>query len=163
VKIIHETIGPIFSVQPWNLLFWQALRFFNNTAMVGNTAIVKRAETVQGCARALETVVRDAGGPDGHYVNLAVQVEACAAVIADPRVRAATVTGSVRAGRAVVAEAGAVGAIAICTSRAYISPVRMRSLGRHPVAMRDKPSSRWLIGSRKLDLSKQSCCRRSSA
>jgi acyl-CoA reductase-like NAD-dependent aldehyde dehydrogenase len=108
-QITYESIGPIFSVQPWNLPFWQALRFFNTTALVGNTAIVKHAETVQGCAEALEAVVRDAGGPDGLYVNLAIQVEACAAVIADPRVRAATVTGSVRAGRAVAAEAGAVG------------------------------------------------------
>jgi acyl-CoA reductase-like NAD-dependent aldehyde dehydrogenase len=98
-QITYESIGPIFSVQPWNLPFWQALRFFNTTALVGNTAIVKHAETVQGCAEALEAVVRDAGGPDGLYVNLAIQVEACAA----------TVTGSVRAGRAVAAEAGAVG------------------------------------------------------
>jgi acyl-CoA reductase-like NAD-dependent aldehyde dehydrogenase len=108
-QITYESIGPIFSVQPWNLPFWQALRFFNTAALVGNTAIVKHAETVQGCARALEAVVADAGGPDGLYINLAIQVEACAAVIADPRVRAATVTGSVRAGRAVAAEAGAVG------------------------------------------------------
>jgi acyl-CoA reductase-like NAD-dependent aldehyde dehydrogenase len=107
-QITYVSIGPIFSVQPWNLPFWQALRFFNTTALVGNTAIVKHAETVQGCAEALEAVVRDAGGPDGLYVNLAIQVEACAAVISDPRVRAATVTGSVRAGRAVAAEAGAV-------------------------------------------------------
>jgi acyl-CoA reductase-like NAD-dependent aldehyde dehydrogenase len=112
-QITYESIGPIFSVQPWNLPFWQALRFFNTTALVGNTAIVKHAETVQGCAVALEEVVRDAGGPDGLYVNLAIPVEACAAVIADPRVRAATVTGSVRAGRAVAAEAGAVGKRAV--------------------------------------------------
>src|SRR5207253_2185020 len=108
-QIIYESVGPIFSVQPWNVPFWQVLRFFNTTAIVGNTAIIKHAESVQGCAEALEAVVRDAGGPDGLYVNLAIQVEACAAVIADPRVRAATVTGSVRAGRAVAAEAGAVG------------------------------------------------------
>src|SRR6267378_168958 len=108
-QIIYESVGPIFSVQPWNVPFWQVLRFFNTTAIVGNTAIIKHAESVQGCAEALETLVRDAGGPEGLYVNLAIQVEACAAVIADPRVRAATVTGSVRAGRAVAAEAGAVG------------------------------------------------------
>src|SRR6266478_5370189 len=105
-QIIYESIGPIFSVQPWNLPFWQVLRFFNTAALVGNTAIVKHAETVQGSAEALEAVVRDAGGPDGLYVNLAIQVKESAAVIADPRVRAATVTGSVRAGRAVAAEAG---------------------------------------------------------
>src|SRR5271163_178019 len=108
-QIIYESVGPIFSVQPWNVPFWQVLRFFNTTALVGNTALIKHAETVQGCAEALETLVRDAGGPEGLYVNLAIQVEACAAVIADPRVRAVTVTGSVRAGRAVAAEAAQVG------------------------------------------------------
>src|SRR6266850_463507 len=108
-QIIYESVGPIFSVQPWNVPFWQVLRFFNTTAIVGNTAIIKHAETVQGSAEALETLVRDAGGPEGLYVNLAIQVEACAAVIADPRVRAATVTGSVRAGRAVAEEAARVG------------------------------------------------------
>src|SRR5271154_6292539 len=106
---IYEPVGPIFSVQPWNVPFWQVLRFFNTTALVGNTALIKHAETVQGCADALETLVRDAGGPEGLYVNLAIQVEACEAVIADPRVRAATVTGSVRAGRAVAEEAARVG------------------------------------------------------
>ena len=108
-QIIYESVGPIFAVMPWNLPFWQVLRFFNTAAIVGNTAIVKHAETVQGCAEALETLVREAGGPEGLYVNLAVQVEACAAVIADPRVRAATVTGSVRTGRAVAEEAARVG------------------------------------------------------
>jgi acyl-CoA reductase-like NAD-dependent aldehyde dehydrogenase len=108
-EIIYESIGPIFSVQPWNVPFWQVLRFFNTTALVGNTALIKHAETVQGCAEALETLVRDAGGPEGLYVNLAIPVEACAAVIADSRVRAATVTGSVRAGRAVAEEAARAG------------------------------------------------------
>ncbi len=108
-QIIYESVGPIFAVMPWNVPFWQVLRFFNTTAIVGNTALIKHAETVQGCAEALETLVRDAGGPEGLYVNLAIQVEACAAVIADPRVRAATVTGSVRAGRGVAEEAARVG------------------------------------------------------
>src|SRR4029077_19686366 len=112
-EIIYESLGPIFSVQPWNVPFWQVLRFFNTTAFVGNTAIIKHAESVQGCAEALETLVRDAGGPEGLYVNLAIPVEACAAVITDPRVRAVTVTGSVRAGRAVAEEAARVGKRAV--------------------------------------------------
>lgn len=105
-QIIRESVGPIFGVMPWNLPFWQVLRFFTAAALVGNTAIVKHAETVQGSAEALETLVRDAGGMEGLYVNLAIPVEACAAVIADPRVRAAIVTGSVRSGRAVAEQAG---------------------------------------------------------
>jgi succinate-semialdehyde dehydrogenase/glutarate-semialdehyde dehydrogenase/succinate-semialdehyde dehydrogenase len=62
-EIVFESLGPIFSVQPWNVPFWQVLRFFNTTALVGNTALIKHAESVQGCAEALETLVRDAGGP----------------------------------------------------------------------------------------------------
>src|SRR5260370_4129188 len=107
--IIYDSLSPTFSLQPWNVPFWQVLRFFNTTALVGNTALIKHAQSVQGCAEALETLVRDAGGPEGLYVNLAIPVEACAAVIADPRVRAATVTASLRAGRAVAEEAARAG------------------------------------------------------
>src|SRR5258705_6653308 len=108
-EIVYESLGPIFSVQPWNVPFWQVLRFFNTTALVGNTALIKHAESVQGCAVALENLVRDAGGPEGLYVNLAIPVEACAAVIADPRGRAAPVPGSVRARRAVAQGTARVG------------------------------------------------------
>jgi acyl-CoA reductase-like NAD-dependent aldehyde dehydrogenase len=104
--ILYQSIGPIFGIMPWNLPFWQVLRFFIPAALIGNTVLVKHAETVQGSAEALEKLVRDAGGPDGLYVNLAIQREAAAAVIGDPRIRAVTVTGSVAAGRAVAAEAG---------------------------------------------------------
>src|ERR1700728_187182 len=105
-RVVYESLGPIFAVMPWNLPFWQVLRFFIPAALVGNTVVVKHAETVQGCALALETLVRDAGGPEGLYVNLSVQTSAVPAMIADSRIRAVTVTGSVRAGRAVAQQAG---------------------------------------------------------
>src|SRR2546423_14939846 len=126
-EIVYETVGLIFSVQPWNVPFWQVLRFFNTTALVGNTAIVKHAESVQGCAEALETLVRDAGGPEGLYVNLAIQVEACAAVIADPPVRAATRTCSVPAGRAAAAGTGPTRQRGVVGSRRF--PPIHRSVG----------------------------------
>src|SRR5258705_3821051 len=93
-EIVYESLGPIFSVQPWNVPFWQVLRFFNTTALVGNTALIKHAESVQCCAQALETLVRNAGGPEGLYVNLAIPVEAAAGRIADQRVPAATGTAT---------------------------------------------------------------------
>jgi succinate-semialdehyde dehydrogenase/glutarate-semialdehyde dehydrogenase/succinate-semialdehyde dehydrogenase len=68
--------------------------------------LVKHAETVQGSALALEALVHDAGGPAGLYVNLSVQRGAVPAIIADPRIRAVTVTGSVQAGRTVAQLAG---------------------------------------------------------
>ena len=105
-RVVYQSLGPIFAVMPWNLPFWQVLRFFIPSALVGNTVIVKHAESVQGCALALEQLVQDAGGPDGIYVNLSVQREVAADIIADTRIRAVTVTGSVRAGRAVAQLAG---------------------------------------------------------
>ena len=105
-RVVYESLGPILAIMPWNLPFWQVLRFFIPAALVGNTVVVKHAETVQGCALALETLVRDAGGPEGLYVNLSVQTGAVPAIIADPRIRAVTVTGSVKAGRAVAQQAG---------------------------------------------------------
>lgn len=108
-RIVYEPIGPVFAIMPWNLPFWQVLRFFIPQVLAGNTVVVKHAETVQGCALALEKLVRDAGGPEGLYVNLSVQKEAAPAVIADARIRAVTVTGSVKAGRAVAELAGRAG------------------------------------------------------
>jgi acyl-CoA reductase-like NAD-dependent aldehyde dehydrogenase len=105
-RVVYESLGPVLAIMPWNLPFWQVLRFFIPAALVGNTVVVKHAETVQGCALALETLVRDAGGPEGLYVNLSVQTGAVPAIIADPRIRAVTVTGSVKAGRAVAQLAG---------------------------------------------------------
>jgi acyl-CoA reductase-like NAD-dependent aldehyde dehydrogenase len=105
-RVVYESLGPVLAIMPWNLPFWQVLRFFIPAALVGNTVVVKHAETVQGCALALETLVRDAGGPEGLYVNVSVQRGAVAAMIADARIRAVTVTGSVAAGRAVAQQAG---------------------------------------------------------
>ncbi len=108
-RVVYESLGPVLAIMPWNLPFWQVLRFFIPAALVGNTVVVKHAETVQGSALALETLVRDAGGPEGLYVNLSVQTGAVPAIIADPRIRAVTVTGSVKAGRAVAQQAGLYG------------------------------------------------------
>ncbi len=112
-KIRYKSMGPLFGVMPWNLPFWQVLRFFIPAAMAGNVVLVKHAETVQGSAQALEDLVRDAGGPAGLYTNLAVLPAAVPAIIADPRIRAVTVTGSTRAGRAVAEAAGAHGKKAV--------------------------------------------------
>jgi acyl-CoA reductase-like NAD-dependent aldehyde dehydrogenase len=112
-KVVYESLGPVFGVMPWNLPFWQVLRFFIPTALAGNTVLVKHAETVQGCARALEQLVLDAGAPEGLYLNLAVRRGEVSRVVSDPRVRCVSVTGSTQAGRAVAQEAGAHGKKAV--------------------------------------------------
>ncbi len=105
----HAPLGPIFAIMPWNLPFWQVLRFFIPTALAGNSVLVKHSDSVQGCAQALEQLIADAGAPEGLYQNLAIRRGAVAAIVADPRIAAATVTGSTEAGRAVAEVAGAHG------------------------------------------------------
>jgi len=112
-RIVFQSVGPIFGVMPWNLPFWQVLRFFIPAAVAGNVVLVKHADTVQGSAAAIEQLVLDAGGPPGLYTNLVVDRDAVPAIIADPRVRGVTVTGSTGAGRAVAEAAGAVGKKAV--------------------------------------------------
>jgi acyl-CoA reductase-like NAD-dependent aldehyde dehydrogenase len=105
-RVVYESLGPIFAVMPWNLPFWQVLRFFIPATLIGNTVVVKHAESVQGCALAIEQLIRDAGAPKGIYVNLSVQRAVVPKIIADTRIRAVTVTGSVQAGRSVAQLAG---------------------------------------------------------
>jgi acyl-CoA reductase-like NAD-dependent aldehyde dehydrogenase len=108
-RVMYEPLGPVLAIMPWNLPFWQVLRFFIPSALVGNTVLIKHAETVQGSAEALEELIAAAGGPAGLYTNLAVQTSVVPSLIADSRIRAVTVTGSVKAGRAVAQQAGAHG------------------------------------------------------
>lgn len=112
-RVRYQSLGPIFGIMPWNLPFWQVLRFFIPTALAGNVVLVKHGETVQGAARAIAQLVRDAGGPAGLYANLAIPNETIAdtarRIVLDDRVRAVTLTGSTAAGRAVAAAAGSVG------------------------------------------------------
>lgn len=91
---------------PWNFPLWQVLRFVAPTLMAGNTVLIKHAPNVTGTALALARLFDDAGLGEGVYTALVIDLEPTAQVIADPRVAAVSLTGSVRAGRAVAAQAG---------------------------------------------------------
>ncbi|MGN6101065.1 MAG: aldehyde dehydrogenase family protein [Devosia sp.] len=112
-RVRFEGVGPIFAVMPWNFPFWQVIRFFAPAFLAGNTTVVKHAENVPACAAALESVFAEAGFPDGAVINLRVDHGTAARIIADRRIRSVTVTGSVRAGRAIAAVAGAAGKKAV--------------------------------------------------
>ncbi|MFB6247277.1 MAG: NAD-dependent succinate-semialdehyde dehydrogenase [Salinibacter sp.] len=105
--VAYEPLGPVLAVMPWNFPFWQLFRFGAPALMAGNTVLLKHAPNVPGCALAIEALLRDAGFTDDELQVLLVEEEAVGDVLADRRVRAATLTGSVGAGRAVARQAAA--------------------------------------------------------
>ncbi len=100
-----DPLGVVFAIMPWNFPFWQVFRFAAPTLMAGNAVLLKHAPNVSRCAIDLEQIFADAGVP-GLFRSIRVDVDRTAAIVADVRVQAVTLTGSTRAGSAVAGHAG---------------------------------------------------------
>ncbi len=104
--VTFQPLGVLLAVMPWNFPFWQVFRFAAPALMAGNTAILKHASNVPGCALAIEGVFGDAGFPTDVFRAVLVGSDRVAGIIENPLVRAVTLTGSTEAGRAVAGKAG---------------------------------------------------------
>jgi succinate-semialdehyde dehydrogenase / glutarate-semialdehyde dehydrogenase len=104
--VAFNPLGVVLAVMPWNFPFWQVFRFAAPGLMAGNAAVLKHASNVPGCALAIEEIFREAGFPANLFRTLIVGSARVEAILEHPLVRAATLTGSGPAGRAIARKAG---------------------------------------------------------
>ncbi|AGB78172.1 NAD-dependent aldehyde dehydrogenase [Enterobacteriaceae bacterium strain FGI 57] len=105
--IEYRPLGPILAIMPWNFPLWQVLRGAVPILLAGNSYLLKHAPNVMGSAELIGKIFNEAGLPAGVFGWVNATNEGVTQAINDVRIAAVTVTGSVRAGRAIGAQAGA--------------------------------------------------------
>lgn len=106
VRVRYRPLGPVLAVMPWNFPLWQVIRFAAPALMAGNVGLLKHASNVPQTALYLEDLFHRAGFKEGCFQTLLVGSGAVDGILRDERVKAATLTGSEPAGRAVAAASG---------------------------------------------------------
>ncbi|MFF6914978.1 NADP-dependent succinic semialdehyde dehydrogenase [Streptomyces sp. NPDC012466] len=106
VRVRYRPLGPVLAVMPWNFPLWQVVRFAAPALMAGNVGLLKHASNVPQTALYLEDLFHRAGFTEGTFQTLLIGSAAVDEILRDERVKAATLTGSEPAGRAVASTAG---------------------------------------------------------
>ncbi|MCK8482058.1 NAD-dependent succinate-semialdehyde dehydrogenase [Psychroserpens algicola] len=104
--ISYDPLGTKLAVMPWNYPFWQVMRFAIPTLTAGNTALLKHASNVSGCALIIEDIFIKSGYPKGCFQTLLVDHNQIESIIEDESIKAVSLTGSEKAGKNIAEIAG---------------------------------------------------------
>ena len=104
--LVHQPVGIIYGIQPWNFPFYQPSRVAAPQLMAGNVVLTKHASNVPQSAEAFDQLLKDAGVPEGVHTNLQLSARNAGSIIDDNRVQGVAFTGSNRGGMAVAEQAG---------------------------------------------------------
>lgn len=105
-ELVYEPLGVLLAIEPWNFPFYQVARILAPQLSAGNTLILKHASNLPQCALAFEQLMKDAGLPEGVFINQFIEHDDVELVLADARVCGVALTGSEFAGSIVAATAG---------------------------------------------------------
>lgn len=103
--VSYRPIGVIYSIQPWNFPLYQPIRVLAANLMAGNGCVLKHASICTGSGLRLRELCIEAGLPEELFQVIVIDHDTSDALIAHPKVRAVTLTGSDEAGRHVGAVA----------------------------------------------------------
>ena len=104
--LIHQPVGIIYAIQPWNFPFYQPSRVAAPNLIAGNVVLTKHASNVPQCAEAFDDILKEASVPESVHTNLQLSARNAGAIIDDDRVQGVSFTGSNKGGAAVAEQAG---------------------------------------------------------
>ena len=102
----RRPVGPLLGIMPWNYPFYQIARFASPNLVLGNTLVLKHAESCPESALLMQSLMDEAGIPEGVYQNVFANHEQISRFIAHPEIQGISLTGSERAGAAIAEQAG---------------------------------------------------------
>ena len=104
--LVNEPLGVLLAIEPWNFPYYQIARILAPQLSAGNTLLLKHASNVPQCAAAFESLMRDAGLPQGAFQNLYATRDQVEQIINSPKVHGVALTGSEGAGAVIASQAG---------------------------------------------------------